>query len=191
MNTSRSQERTYLGRTRDLCAPAHSLALVISPMWLFLSRCGCCSVTKSCVTLHISMDCSIPGFPVPHYLPEFAQVHVHWIRDVTQPSHLLLPSSAFNISQNQCLFLSCILCNKSVCAQLLSRVWFCVTAWTVAHHIPLSIGFLRQEFWSGLPLPTLEESSLTRDWTYVFCISCTGRRVLYHCATWEFVSDTK
>ena len=39
------------------------------------------SVTKSCLTLCDPMDCSIPGFPVPHHLPEFAQVHVHWISD--------------------------------------------------------------------------------------------------------------
>ena len=37
------------------------------------------------------MDCSTPGFPVLHYLPEFAQTHVHWVSDATQPSHLLLP----------------------------------------------------------------------------------------------------
>ena len=33
------------------------------------------------------------GFPVPHHLPEFAQVHVHSISDAIQPSHLLMPSS--------------------------------------------------------------------------------------------------
>ena len=49
------------------------------------------------------MKCSTPGFPVLHYLPEFAQTHVHWIRDTIQPSHLLLPPSlpAFNLSQRQ------------------------------------------------------------------------------------------
>ena len=41
----------------------------------------CCSVTKSCLTLCNSMDCSTPGIRIPHYLPEFAQGHVHWIRD--------------------------------------------------------------------------------------------------------------
>ena len=44
------------------------------------------------------MDCSTPGFPVLHHLPEFAQTHVHWVGDVIQPSHpllspLLLPQS--------------------------------------------------------------------------------------------------
>ena len=43
------------------------------------------------------MDCSTPGFPVPHDLLEFAQIHVYWVNDVIQPSHplslpLLLPS---------------------------------------------------------------------------------------------------
>ena len=43
------------------------------------------------------MDCSTPGFLVPHHLPEFAQIHVHWIGDGFQLSHhcrplLLLPS---------------------------------------------------------------------------------------------------
>ena len=32
---------------------------------------------------------STPGFPVFHYLPEFAQTHVHWVNDATQSSHLL------------------------------------------------------------------------------------------------------
>jgi len=38
---------------------------------------GSCSVTQSCLTLCDSVDCSTPGFPVLHYLPEFAQTHVH------------------------------------------------------------------------------------------------------------------
>ena len=37
--------------------------------------------------------------------------------------------------------------------QLHSWVWLFATAWTVAHQAPLSMGFSRQEYWSGLPLP--------------------------------------
>ena len=43
----------------------------------------CCSIAKFCLTLCDSMDCSMPGFPVPHHLLEFAQVHVHWIGNAT------------------------------------------------------------------------------------------------------------
>ena len=53
-----------------------------------------------------SMDCSMPGFPVFHYLPEFAQTHVLWIDDAIQSSHPLSSPSppAFNLSQHQGLF---------------------------------------------------------------------------------------
>ena len=45
------------------------------------------------------MDCSTPGFPVLHHLPEFAQTHVHWVGDAIQPFHPLSPSPpTFNLS---------------------------------------------------------------------------------------------
>ena len=52
------------------------------------------------------MDCSMPGFPVLHHLPELAQTHVHGVGDAIQPSHpLSCPSPpAFNLSQHQGLF---------------------------------------------------------------------------------------
>ena len=36
----------------------------------------------------------------------------------------------------------------------ISQVWLFVTPWTVAHQAPLSMGFSRQEYWSGLPFPS-------------------------------------
>ena len=48
-----------------------------------------------------SMDCSTPGFPVHHYLSEFAQTHVHWVGDTIQPSCPLLAPRALNLSQHQ------------------------------------------------------------------------------------------
>ena len=52
------------------------------------------------------MDCSIPGFPVLHYLLEFAHTHVHWVGDAIQQSHPLTPFSppALNLSQYHGLF---------------------------------------------------------------------------------------
>ena len=69
-------------------------------------NCCCCSVAKSCPTLCNPMNCSMPGFPVLHYLPESAQIHVHWISDSIQPSHLLSSPSllALNLSPDQDLF---------------------------------------------------------------------------------------
>ena len=61
------------------------------------------SVTRSCPTLCDPMNCSTPGLPVHHQLPELTQTHVHRVSDVIQPSHPLWSSSppAFNLSQHQ------------------------------------------------------------------------------------------
>ena len=55
------------------------------------------SVTQLCPTLCDPMNCSTPGLPVHHQLPELTQTHVHRVGDAIQPSHslsspLLLPS---------------------------------------------------------------------------------------------------
>ena len=59
-------------------------------------------VSDSCDPL----DCSMPGFPVHHQLPELAQTHVCLVSDAIQPSHPLWSSSphAFSLSQHQGLF---------------------------------------------------------------------------------------
>ena len=64
------------------------------------------SVTQSCLTLCDPMDCSTPGLPVHHQLPEFTQTHVHQVSDVIQQSHPLSSPSppAFYPSQHQGLF---------------------------------------------------------------------------------------
>ena len=64
------------------------------------------SVAQSCPTLCDSMNCSMPGLPVHHQLPEFTQTHVHRVVDAIQPSHPLSSPSppAPNPSQHQSLF---------------------------------------------------------------------------------------
>ena len=64
------------------------------------------SIAQSCPTLCDPMNCSTPGLPVHHQLPEFTQTHVHWLSDAIQPSHpLSLPSPpALNLSQHQGLY---------------------------------------------------------------------------------------
>ena len=61
---------------------------------------SCCSVAKLCLTLCNPLDYSTPGCPFLHYLPEFTQIHIHWVNDAIQwcyasqyhPLLLLLPS---------------------------------------------------------------------------------------------------
>ena len=54
----------------------------------------CCSVAQSYLTLCDPMDCSKPGFPVLHHLPEFAQTHIHRVGDAIQPSRPVVPFSS-------------------------------------------------------------------------------------------------
>ena len=64
------------------------------------------SVAQSCPTLCDPMNCSMPGLPVHHQLPEFTQTHVHRVGDAIHPSHpLSSPSPPVpNPSQHQSLF---------------------------------------------------------------------------------------
>ena len=108
--------------------------MVISPLYLLPSFVHACLQSKSLQshpTLCDSTDCSppgssvhgilqarilewvvmpssrgMPGFCVLHYLPEFAEIHVHWVDDAIQPTHPLPPLSpcALSLSQNQGLF---------------------------------------------------------------------------------------
>ena len=108
------------------------------------------SVAQSCLTLCNLMDCSTPGFPSSHQLPELAQTHVHWVSDAIETSHPLLSHSppAFNLSLyswGNCIF-------GGVC--MLSCVRLFAIPWTAARQAPLFMGFSRQEYPSGLPFPS-------------------------------------
>ena len=64
------------------------------------------SVVQLCPTLCDPMNCSMPGLPVHHQLPESTQTHVDRVSDAIQPSHPLSSPSppALNLSQHQGLF---------------------------------------------------------------------------------------
>ena len=83
----------YCPDTRKVTTVTESL----SPSVLLLFRCSLC------LTLCDPMDCSTPGFPVLHYPPEFAHIHVLWVDDAIQPSHPLSSPSppSLNLSQHQ------------------------------------------------------------------------------------------
>ena len=59
-----------------------------------------------------------------------------------------------------------------------SHVWFCATPWTSAHQAPLSMGFSRQEYWSGLPFPSptllKPKQDIQQESRFIQCV-----------ATWE------
>ena len=89
------------------------LACMRAGCTLWSAHC-CCSVTQSCLTLRNPIDCRMPGLPVPHQLPELAQIYVHRVGDAIQPSHPLSSLSllAFNLPASES-FLRCQLFESS------------------------------------------------------------------------------
>ena len=77
------------------------------------------SASQLCLTLCDSMDCSTLGLPVHRQLPEFTQIHVHWVSDAIQPSHPLSSPSppTFNLSQHQ------VFSNESVLRMRWPKYW--------------------------------------------------------------------
>ena len=79
-----------------------------NPSTLYFSLVTIFTVQFNCSEVSICdpMDCSTPGFPLHHQLPELTQTHVHWVGNAIQPSHPLSSPSppTFNLSQHQGLF---------------------------------------------------------------------------------------
>ena len=76
------------------------------------------------------LDFSMSGFPVPHHLPEFTQIHAHLISDTIQSLHPLLPffPSAFNLSQHKGL-LQWVGCFHQVAKLLEFQLWHQYFQW--------------------------------------------------------------
>ena len=83
---------------------------------------------QSCLTLCNPRDGSLPGSSIPGILQART---LEWVA--------ISFSNAWK---------------WKVKVKLLSRIWLLATPWTTAYQAPLSMGFARQEYWSGVPLPS-------------------------------------
>ena len=109
---------------------------------------------QSCPTLCDPIDGSPPGSPVPGILQART---LEWV--------VISFSNAWK---------------WKVKVKSLSRVWPSSTPWTAAYQTPLSMGFSRQEYWSGVPLPSLRAVLLDRkqigwSWPWTGFPGLTGR----------------
>ena len=93
-----------------ICIPhSHALNFWVPEILLLITQVSSVqfsSLTQSCLTLCDTMNCSTPGLPVHHQLPESTQTHLHWICDAIQQSHPLSFTSppTLNLSQHRDLF---------------------------------------------------------------------------------------
>ena len=87
--------------------------------------------------------------------------HTVWVgwKELPGVFHLLWPVS---ICFPQILKLQCLLLLLLSC---FSHVWLCATPEMAAHQAPPSLGFSRQEHWSGLPFPSPTQESETWKWS--------------------------
>ena len=106
------------------------------------------------------MDCSTPGFPVHHQLPELAQTHVHEVSDAIQPSHPLSSSSppAFNLSQHW------VFSNESVLCIRRPKYW------------SFSFSISPSNEYSGL-------ISFRMDWLNLLVVQGTLKSLLQYCSS--------
>ena len=131
------------------------------------------------------MDCSMPGLPVHHQLPEFVQIHVHWIGDAIQPSHPLSSPSppAFNLSHHQGLF-KWVSSSHQVAKVLeflvmsLKKIFGCVWSWLgPAGSCAVAPRLSSCRAWASLLHGSWDLSSPTRDG---ICIPRVAGQILNH-----------
>ena len=106
---------------------------------------------QSCPTLCDPIDCSPPGFPVPGIL-----------QTRTLGCHFLF----------QCMKVK----SESEVVQSCPSL---VTPWTAAYQAPPSMGFSRQKYWSGVPLPSRIQYKASKK--HIFIVMCVGSHRHYQC----------
>ena len=140
-----------------------SIAASISLPWW-----GCCSVGQLCLTLCNPMDCSTPGLPVPHHLPEFAQVHVHYTDDAILSWVFCLDSTSISSSD--------------------TLISFCLQSFPSPGTFPMSCLFSSDDQNTGASLNISIGSSsdysglisLKIDWFDLLAVQGTFRSLLQH-----------
>ena len=85
--------------------------------------------------------------------PFFLCHSLHSILKYKHAPHIFFILSSLD-GHLDCLHILTCISESEVKVKSLSRVWLFVTPWTVAYQAPLSMGFSRQEYWSGLPFPS-------------------------------------
>ena len=116
---------------------------------------------QSCLTLCDPIDSSPSGSPVPG-IPQARTLE--WV--------VISFSNAWK---------------WKVKVKLLSRVWLLATPWTAAHQAPPSMGFSRQEYWSGVPSPSLPRPlflPIYHSWALLFSLAPLGSRFHHSTASW-------
>ena len=133
--------------------------------------------------LYMHIYNNIKFYPLKCWPPELSRSHGHlfWLYYPSLECSFVLNPSPIDIHQCRVLPKTqwILRCFSFLKCQPLSYVQLFVTPWTVAHQAPLSTGFFKKEYWSGLPFPS-PGISPTLESNLCLLVSCIGRWVLYH-----------
>ena len=132
------------------------VAIFFSNAWKWKSE---SEVAQSCPTLREPMDCSLPGssLGISYFLEEISSlfhfiVFLCFFALITEEGFLISPCYSLELCiQVGISFLFSFACKVKVKVKSLSCVWLFATPWKVTYQAPQSMGFSRQEYWSGLP----------------------------------------
>ena len=127
------------------------------------------SVAHSCLTLCDPMNCSTPGLPVHHQLPEFTQTHIHWVGDAIQPSHplsslLLVPAIPPSIR---------VFSNESTLCMRWPKDWSFSFSISPSKEIPGLISF-RMDWWDLLAVQGTLKSLIQHHGSKASVLQCSA-----------------
>ena len=142
--------------------------------YIYRCCCCCCSVAKSCPTLCSPMDCSITGSPVFQYLPELAQIHIHWVSE----SILTLPASVIPFS-------SCLQCFPAPGSFPMSQL-FASGGQSIGASASLSVLAMNIQDWFPLGL-TGWISLKSKGPSRVFCQHHSSKASILRCSAFFMV----
>ena len=115
-----------------------------------------------------SSQCTSPKHPVSCIEPGLVTHFIYDIIHVSMPFSQIIPPSPSPTESKRLFYTSVTLLLSRMLLLLLScfsRVWLCATPWTAAYQASPSMGFSRQEHWSGLPFPSLRQESGKWKWS--------------------------
>ena len=145
------------------------------------------SVTQSCLALCDPMDCSTPGLPVHHQLPEFTQTHVRWVSDAIQLSEYYLCEKHYKPITAQYYITDCV---SWVLKLTLLDLW---TNWTYKCALRMELIHMQGTYCHGLmPSLPLDCELMSAFYEYFFLIvSASFCKDLIHSNIWKWIHKIK
>ena len=119
------------------------------------------TLTRSHLFIFVMRKCS--NFILLHVVLQFPWYHI--LKRLFSTAYSCLLCQRLTDHKGMTLFVGSLFCSIDLLLSHFSHVWLCVTPYMAAHQAPLSLGFSRQEDWTGLPFPSPMHESEKWKWS--------------------------